>query len=1440
MNNSNNSNNGGNFSTPAAPTNNGEEDFTIHGQTLVTPGGAELIAQTAMKLAEGQATISMIAQKEPNQLDSGDRQDVREFIKAYDTYRALCAQHQMQPKQRMFFINHELLMALPHMSRRHKDIDILEATDEQIAEILGCIVAPDSTESLYQEIKRNAMKADDISPAAVWSYHNKVIEALRGVGQHWFAANSSNESLVAEQVIQGLSIPLRQKAKAWAPATRGLVNLVFSQAIEDADKLDTARKDLAAAGISIQPKPTHQYQSQKSPPAEAGKKRPHSEDSVKPKGGCFNCGSNAHGAKECPQPKDEAKIKANLEAFRNSRSAALRGPPKNPKLSKPSGKTVVCKLTQRVYSTIVDVDSIARSQGHIAVYEDPDFKSPHAINICHDTCSSDNIIPLSVCRQLGMRLGQPDFITIEDWKGDSSTVLYYPVTLRVRVTNQNVSMKPLILLIDAKAVDTKSTDLILSNSVIKNAGVLRYLNATEPYFPHDNSVEWAPEELAEEGVGSFEVPVPSEEYDPETEYSVNVNFPRLQELRAILRKHRRVFMPKSTPMNVSQDKEFHIDIIEGAAFKKQYPRHVSPAVNDEIEKEVQRWLKEGIIRRSLAPTAAPVVAVRKPDGSIRVCIDYRDLNRWTQRVHSPLPRTDDCLRKMGGKRYFGKMDLRWGFHQLAVSERCRYLTAFVVKSGTYEFTRVPFGLMNASCIYQRRVKEAVADTPNDRVQCDDNTEVFIDDIGLGGSDEDEFLAVLDETLTRLERAGIVVKASKCTFGFPEIEFLGHIANATGVRLKKERIEAVLNMPEPRNQAAVRRFLGVANGFRDFIQGYSEIVAPLTKLTGRNSAWEWDTPQKEAFAELRKRVAEHTMRYHIDYRYPIIVRPDSSIVGTGAVLLQPVDGVERPVIFLSEKYSDAATRWSTIEQEAYAIYSAIMKMESYLLGHHFIVETDHRNLVFMAEATAPKVVRWRLRLQEFDFQIHHIPGVRNEIADTLSRCFVANARKRKRDLTHKERFDLVHNSVRGHFGVQRTIEALNSEGLAWEGKLREEVTDFISKCPTCQKRNAEQGEMHPALASTCTYQLFERVAIDTMGPLPEDEFGNKYVIVIIDMFSRVLELYPAPTCESVAAARALLQWVCRYGMPAEVQSDNGPQYASALIEELLQLLNVSRRYIVPYRPQANGTVERANKEILRHLRAILMERKTSAQWSLSLPLVQRIINTAYHSAIGTYPLKLLFGDAVSATSGLLSDWDDLTEKAQHEAYSAYIETLNAQLRDVVLTSQQFQKEVVAQRLRKSPETPTSFDVGDYVLVKYPSGPPDKLKPFWQGPFQVSKVEGQTYYVRDLLTSKEIPRFVDQLKLFHQEDGADSSELAELAATDQDKYIVEEIIGHRGNPKKTSDLSFKVKWQGYPVANDESDWIPWSEARKLVMVKSYLKNHPKLRYLTGRIRPAKESA
>lgn len=254
---------------------------------------------------------------------------------------------------------------------------------------------------------------------------------------------------------------------------------------------------------------------------------------------------------------------------------------------------------------------------------------------------------------------------------------------------------------------------------------------------------------------------------------------------------------------------------------------------------------------------------------------------------------------------------------------------------------------------------------------------------------------------------------------------------------------------------------------------------------------------------------------------------------------------------------------------------------------------------------------------------------------------------------------------------------------------------------------------------------------------------------------------------------------------------------------------------------------------------MFDQRVKPHWSSVLPLVQRIINSQVHSATGTTPLRLLYGDAITVNRGLLSEWDDHSFASPALDTQQYLTELNQQLYDIVSASQVYQRSVEAKRLSKSTANPTTFDIGQYVLVSYPSGaPPDKLTAFWKGPMIVSKIENQTYWCQDLLSGRQSQYFVDRLKRFNPSQQISNED---AAVADTDSWIVERILSHKGNPKVRESLSFKVKWQGYPLANDGSDWIPWSEAMKNVLMDDYLKAHKCFRHIVSerkRSRPAVE--
>ena len=429
-------------------------------------------------------------------------------------------------------------------------------------------------------------------------------------------------------------------------------------------------------------------------------------------------------------------------------------------------------------------------------------------------------------------------------------------------------------------------------------------------------------------------------------------------------------------------KPFKIDLVEGAQLRRAYPRSLATEIQKKVDEEIARLVELGIVRKSNSFMCSPIVVARKPDGSIRLCVDFRELNLWTIRLRFPLPHTQSIIGRLHGNKYFAKLDLTMGYHQWLVDPQSIPYTAFVTANGLYEFTRVPFGCCNAPNGFQQLMKEILGGLEGQIC------EVYLDDVLIPARSEEELLERTRSVLERFRQYKVLVKPSKCKFGFRELEFLGHIINDKTISLAPKRVQNVLDMATPKSIKQVRTFLGLANAFRDYIPGYSMKQSKLSKLTGKengiNKKFEWKEEHTECFESIKADIAKSPERFHITYQDPLVLVVDASDDGVGGVLIQLRNGVREPILFLSHVFSPVARRWATIEQEAYAIYFCIMECEDLLACHPFTLMTDHKNLLYIYEATAPKIIRWRLRLQMFEFDLIHIPGRDNVIADALSR------------------------------------------------------------------------------------------------------------------------------------------------------------------------------------------------------------------------------------------------------------------------------------------------------------------------------------------------------------------------------------------------------------------------------------------------------------------------
>ena len=472
-----------------------------------------------------------------------------------------------------------------------------------------------------------------------------------------------------------------------------------------------------------------------------------------------------------------------------------------------------------------------------------------------------------------------------------------------------------------------------------------------------------------------------------TKANTTLNPKQRDQLMAILIKHKDLWIK-----NKLGNLDFDYDI-EVASYQnpiKSADRRWSVEENNLIRKEIETLLDKKFIEPARTPWASRLVLVPKPDGTTRVCVDYRQLNKVTITDAYPTPRVEHVLERLNGNKFFSTFDCEKGYYQVGLTDRTKDITAFTSPMGLFKWTKMPFGLKNAPAVFQRLMDLVLAGLS---WQC---CMVFFDDIVVFSKSWEDHIRDLDLVFSNLRSAGMTLNFKKSVFAQTELVYLGYLVSADGMKPNPRKVSAVQDFKAPTNVADLRTFLGMTSYFRKFILNYARVAKPLNELVRKGTGkrrdqtqiiQSWGEEEQNAFDKLKRALTSETTLHFPDLRKPFVLECDASDVAIGAVLLQRDDNNNlRPVEYASRLLSPRETRYSVTEREGLGAVWGVKQFRHYLHGQKFKLVTDHSAIRYMMTQLDPKgrMARWVVTLQEFDFEVEHKPGKDNKAADPLSR------------------------------------------------------------------------------------------------------------------------------------------------------------------------------------------------------------------------------------------------------------------------------------------------------------------------------------------------------------------------------------------------------------------------------------------------------------------------
>ena len=570
-------------------------------------------------------------------------------------------------------------------------------------------------------------------------------------------------------------------------------------------------------------------------------------------------------------------------------------------------------------------------------------------------------------------LTRPNKVTLKDNLVTECSIHHHPTM--VMVSNHSLEDK----------IIKKGTVVAMGmETALESGPEMNHLSKIEDDNGH-NEVDWEPSE-GMNGAAGVEVNTGHNETLSRSAFDLRINSKIVGEVREalldLLEKYRHCFAASDLDLGGCELTLHEIDTKDATPIH-QWPYKNSWKEREIIKEQIELMLKAGVIEPSKSPWSSPVVLVKKKDGKWRFCVDFRKLNAITTKDVYPLPRIDDLLYRMAGAKYFSLMDLQSGYWQVGMHPNSIEKTAFITPDGLFQFRKMPFGLCNSPARFMRLVDNVY----NKWEDCSP----YMDDVAVHDPATEGHHTKMERVLQSTEKARLKFKLPKCHFLETELKILGHIVSAAGISTDPEKVKAVIDFPQPKDLKSVQSFVGLCSYYRKFIRNFATIARPLTDLTKKDRPFIWDIEQQNSFDELKTLMTTTVILAFPNYDLPMEIHADACGYGLGCVLLQTINGAERPLAYASRILSDCENNYSVTEKECLAIIWALKKFRSIIWGCEIKVVTDHHALCWLLskKELSGRLARWSTLLQGEKISIVYKSGKKHTDADALSRSPINN-------------------------------------------------------------------------------------------------------------------------------------------------------------------------------------------------------------------------------------------------------------------------------------------------------------------------------------------------------------------------------------------------------------------------------------------------------------------